>query len=172
MSYSTITITLSQRSGTCFRCFFLHRIQRCYRFQHSTFIENAIREKPLSSFCLRNPISFILHSSKSFSSGSHGDYGASIADAILPGAAYTEKCGSYVNLEGRSQQTCAAITPPGLARSDWKIVRAISEVRVYFSWYSQKEVGRKIVMNTFISNIHFNLEYPIFDSCVISQLLH
>ncbi|XP_058789772.1 NADH-ubiquinone oxidoreductase 75 kDa subunit, mitochondrial isoform X2 [Phymastichus coffea] len=60
--------------------------------------------------------------------GSHGDYGASIADVVLPGAAYTEKYGTYVNLEGRSQQTSAAITPPGLARSDWKIIRAISEI--------------------------------------------
>ncbi|XP_011496020.1 PREDICTED: NADH-ubiquinone oxidoreductase 75 kDa subunit, mitochondrial [Ceratosolen solmsi marchali] len=60
--------------------------------------------------------------------GSHGDYGASIADVILPGAAYTEKCGSFVNMEGRSQQTNAAITPPGMARPDWKIIRALSEI--------------------------------------------
>ncbi|XP_032457245.1 NADH-ubiquinone oxidoreductase 75 kDa subunit, mitochondrial isoform X3 [Nasonia vitripennis] len=60
--------------------------------------------------------------------GSHGDHGASIADVVLPGAAYTEKCGTYVNMEGRAQQTNAAITPPGMARPDWKIVRALSEV--------------------------------------------
>lgn len=60
--------------------------------------------------------------------GSHGDEGAMIADVILAGAAYTEKVSSYVNTEGRSQQTCAAITPPGLARPDWKIVRALSEL--------------------------------------------
>merc|ERR1712141_795384 len=46
----------------------------------------------------------------------------------LPGAAYTEKQGTYVNTEGRSQQTLAALTPPGMARVDWKILRAISEV--------------------------------------------
>ena len=45
-----------------------------------------------------------------------------------PGAAYTEKQGTYVNTEGRSQQTLAALTPPGMARVDWKIIRAISEV--------------------------------------------
>ncbi|XP_017887280.1 NADH-ubiquinone oxidoreductase 75 kDa subunit, mitochondrial isoform X2 [Ceratina calcarata] len=60
--------------------------------------------------------------------GSHGDEGASIADIILPGAAYTEKVATYVNTEGRAQQTCAAITPPGLARPDWKIIRALSEI--------------------------------------------
>lgn len=60
--------------------------------------------------------------------GSHGDHGASIADIVLAGAAYTEKTGSYVNTEGRAQQTGAAITPPGLARPDWKIIRALAEV--------------------------------------------
>uniref|UniRef100_A0A1A9WX49 NADH-ubiquinone oxidoreductase 75 kDa subunit, mitochondrial n=1 Tax=Glossina brevipalpis TaxID=37001 RepID=A0A1A9WX49_9MUSC len=60
--------------------------------------------------------------------GSHGDNGASMADAVLPGAAYTEKTVIYVNTEGRSQQTLAAVTPPGMAREDWKIIRAISEV--------------------------------------------
>lgn len=60
--------------------------------------------------------------------GSHGDEGATIADVVLAGAAYTEKYASYVNTEGRSQQTCAAITPPGMARPDWKIIRALSEV--------------------------------------------
>jgi len=60
--------------------------------------------------------------------GHHGDKGAEIADLILPGAAYTEKQATYVNMEGRAQQTVAALTPPGMARNDWKIIRAISEV--------------------------------------------
>jgi len=60
--------------------------------------------------------------------GHHGDAGAAIADCILPGAAYTEKQGTYVNMEGRSQQTFPALTPPGEAREDWKIIRVISEV--------------------------------------------
>lgn len=60
--------------------------------------------------------------------GHHGDVGASMADAVLPGAAYTEKQASYVNTEGRAQQTLVAVNPPGLARDDWKIIRAISEV--------------------------------------------
>merc|ERR1719471_2173617 len=50
------------------------------------------------------------------------------AFVILPGAAYTEKQATYVNTEGRAQQTLAALTPPGMARVDWKIIRAISEV--------------------------------------------
>ncbi|KAJ8942951.1 hypothetical protein NQ314_009864 [Rhamnusium bicolor] len=60
--------------------------------------------------------------------GHHGDYGASIADAILPGAAYTEKQATYVNTEGRAQETLVAVTPPGRAREDWKIIRALSEI--------------------------------------------
>ena len=47
---------------------------------------------------------------------------------VLPGAAFTEKQGIYVNMEGRSQQTLAAITPPSMARDDWKIIRAVSEI--------------------------------------------
>merc|ERR1712002_894673 len=60
--------------------------------------------------------------------GHHGDAGAAIADCVLPGAAYTEKQGTYVNMEGRAQQTYPALVPPGEARVDWKIIRAISEV--------------------------------------------
>lgn len=60
--------------------------------------------------------------------GHHGDHGAAIADAILPGAAYTEKQGTYVNTEGRAQQTLPAVSAPGLAREDWKIIRALSEI--------------------------------------------
>lgn len=52
-----------------------------------------------------------------------------MADVVLPGAAYTEKDGTYVNTEGRAQQTRLALTPPGIAREDWKIIRALSEVR-------------------------------------------
>ncbi|HZP09943.1 NADH-quinone oxidoreductase subunit NuoG [Methyloceanibacter sp.] len=58
--------------------------------------------------------------------GSHGDKGAHRADVILPGAAYTEKEGTYVNTEGRPQMTARAVFPPGQAREDWKIIRALS----------------------------------------------
>ena len=58
--------------------------------------------------------------------GSHGDRGAHHADVILPGAAYTEKEGTYVNTEGRVQMTKKAAFPPGDAREDWTIIRALS----------------------------------------------
>lgn len=59
--------------------------------------------------------------------GHHGDRGAQIADVVLPGAAYTEKAGTYVNTEGRVQMTRAATSLPGASRTDWKIIRAVSE---------------------------------------------
>ncbi|MEC7140281.1 MAG: molybdopterin-dependent oxidoreductase, partial [Pseudomonadota bacterium] len=58
--------------------------------------------------------------------GHHGDAGASVADVILPGSAYTEKNGLYVNTEGRVQTTRLATFAPGDAREDWTILRALS----------------------------------------------
>jgi NADH-quinone oxidoreductase subunit G len=60
--------------------------------------------------------------------GSHGDRGAHRADVILPDAAYPEKTGIYVNTEGRPQFAERAIFPPGDAREDWAILRALSGV--------------------------------------------
>ncbi|KAJ8984325.1 hypothetical protein NQ317_012544 [Molorchus minor] len=89
-------------------------------YQGKLFIFNAEFGKvPFSIFHKTIKHSFLGH---------HGDYGASIADAILPGAAYTEKQATYVNTEGRAQETLVAVSPPGRAREDWKIIRAISEV--------------------------------------------
>ena len=59
--------------------------------------------------------------------GTHGDAGAHRADVILPGAAYTEKSATYVNLEGRVQVTEKAAFAPGEAKEDWTILRALSE---------------------------------------------
>ncbi len=59
--------------------------------------------------------------------GHHGDAGARRADVVLPGAAYTEKDATYVNTEGRVQHARRAVFPPGDAREDWKILRALSE---------------------------------------------
>ena len=58
--------------------------------------------------------------------GSHGDAGAHVADVILPGAAYSEKDGLYVNLEGRVQMGARAVAPKGDAKEDWAIIRALS----------------------------------------------
>jgi NADH-quinone oxidoreductase subunit G len=59
--------------------------------------------------------------------GHHGDAGARRADVVLPGAAYTEKDATYVNTEGRVQLARRAVFPPGEAREDWKILRALSD---------------------------------------------
>ncbi len=58
--------------------------------------------------------------------GHHGDAGANRADLVLPGAAYTEKPGTYVNTEGRVQRAPRAIFPKGEAKEDWAILRALS----------------------------------------------
>ena len=60
--------------------------------------------------------------------GHHGDRGAARADVILPGAAYTEKSGTWINTEGRVQRGFLSCQPPGEAREDWSILRAFSAV--------------------------------------------
>ncbi|RXG61011.1 hypothetical protein Avbf_14183 [Armadillidium vulgare] len=74
--------------------------------------------------------------------GHHGDAGAEIADVVFPGAAYTEKTATYVNTEGRAQTTYAAITPPGMGREDWKILRALAEVAGVFLPYENLDEVR------------------------------
>jgi NADH-quinone oxidoreductase subunit G len=59
--------------------------------------------------------------------GHHGDRGAARADVILPGAAYTEKDGTWLNTEGRAQTAWRAVAPPGEAREDWRILRVAGE---------------------------------------------
>lgn len=82
--------------------------------------------------------------------GHHGDQGAHRADVILPGAAYTEKDATYVNTEGRVQRTYAAINPPGQAKVDWKIIRALSEV-----------LGHTLPFNTLETlRAHLHESYP------------
>ena len=84
--------------------------------------------------------------------GHHGDAGAHRADVILPGAAYTEKNATYVNTEGRVQRTAKAVFPPGKAKEDWTIIRAISE-----------HIGKTLEMND-ITQVRAALvdENPIF----------
>ena len=78
--------------------------------------------------------------------GHHGDAGAHRADVILPGAAYTEKNATYVNTEGRVQLARRAIFPPGEAREDWAIVRALSEVLGHkLPFNSLREVRSRLV---------------------------
>ena len=74
---------------------------------------------PTRPISRRSPSSFKVYI------GHHGDKGAHAADVILPGAAYSEKHGIYVNLEGRVQYREKAVDPPGDAREDWSILRAL-----------------------------------------------
>jgi NADH-quinone oxidoreductase subunit G len=84
--------------------------------------------------------------------GHHGDAGAARADVILPGAAYTEKHGTYVNTEGRVQQGFQAVKPPGDAREDWRIIRAISAY-----------LGHALPYDTLPElRAHLAVEYPVF----------
>jgi NADH-quinone oxidoreductase subunit G len=72
--------------------------------------------------------------------GHHGDKGAHAADVILPGSAYTEKAGTYVNTEGRVQFADKAVFAPGDAREDWTILRALADafgVNVGFDSFDQ-----------------------------------
>ncbi|XP_063361914.1 NADH-ubiquinone oxidoreductase 75 kDa subunit, mitochondrial-like [Cydia amplana] len=68
--------------------------------------------------------------------GFQGDRGAQGASVVLPGCAYTEAGGTYLNMECRSQYAYPAVSPPGKARSDWKIIRAIVEVCGFCMSYS------------------------------------
>ncbi|KAJ0177043.1 hypothetical protein K1T71_007052 [Dendrolimus kikuchii] len=68
--------------------------------------------------------------------GFQGDRGAENATVVLPGCAYTEAGGLYLNMECRSQYALPAVTPPGKARHDWKIVRALAEYSGICLYYS------------------------------------
>ncbi len=97
--------------------------------------------------------------------GSHGDRGAEVADIILPGAAYTEKNGLFVNLEGRLQCAYKASYPPGEAREDWKILKDIANKMKkplgYNSVEQLKDLIKKQIQfklnntNTIIKKINF-----------------
>jgi len=87
--------------------------------------------------------------------GHHGDAGAHRADVILPGAAYTEKNATYVNTEGRVQRTQLAIFPPGEAREDWAIIRALSDaIGQSLTFTSIRDVrARMVELNDVFLNI-------------------
>lgn len=111
-------------------------------------IENANKGKVRFLYLLgydnpkiqRNDNTFIIYQ------GHHGDYGAQIADVVLPGSAYTEKSGTYLNMEGRVQRTQAAVAPPGDAREDWKIVRALSwHAGVKLPYDTLSEIRQRLV---------------------------
>jgi NADH-quinone oxidoreductase subunit G len=99
-------------------------------YAHNGGIKALAAKKPKLAFFLgADEVDYGLFA-KSFKVyvGHHGDTGAHHADVILPGAAYSEKSGTYVNLEGRVQRGERAVFPPGDAREDWSIFRALSDV--------------------------------------------
>jgi len=78
--------------------------------------------------------------------GHHGDAGAHHADVVLPGAAYTEKDGIYVNTEGRVQYANRAAFPPGDAREDWTIIRALAaRVKVSLGFDNLNELREDLI---------------------------
>lgn len=78
--------------------------------------------------------------------GTHGDAGAHRADVILPGAAYTEKDGLFVNFEGRVQSAERATFPVGEAKEDWAILRALSDVLGKRLPYDDRDALRKAIV--------------------------
>ena len=85
--------------------------------------------------------------------GSHGDKGAEIADIILPGAAYTEKNGLFINLEGKLQNAYKASYPPGDAKEDWIIFKIISDMMKKPFNHSTVESIRESINRKIKSNI-------------------
>lgn len=84
--------------------------------------------------------------------GHHGDLGAHQADVILPGLAFSEKNSTYVNTEGVSQLTCAAVPSPRDAKEDWKIIRALSEKLNKTLPFNTVDELRKHLPNNFLNN--------------------
>jgi len=87
--------------------------------------------------------------------GSHGDKGAEIADIILPGSAYTEKDGLFVNLEGRMQNAFKASFPPGSSREDWIILKDIANMMKKPLGFSNSHQLRILIKN-YINSQAFN----------------
>jgi NADH dehydrogenase/NADH:ubiquinone oxidoreductase subunit G len=105
--------------------------------------------------------------------GHHGDINASKADLILPGSAFTEKNAPYVNAEGRPQETQRVFIAPDLAREDWKIIRALSEVCTPSKMpYNTTEALKKRlcqVAPSFCSNDEIlSCSFSTFDSSIYS----
>jgi NADH-quinone oxidoreductase subunit G len=78
--------------------------------------------------------------------GTHGDAGANRADVVLPGSAYTEKEGLYVNFEGRVQRARRATFGPGEAKEDWAILRALSDVLEVRLAYDDRDALRRAIV--------------------------
>ncbi len=97
--------------------------------------------------------------------GHHGDAGAHRADLVLPGAAYTEKNALYVNTEGRVQRGRLAVHPPGEAKEDWKIPRALSErLGKPLSYNILEEVRQHLVAANPLFAAYDEIQSPAWES--------
>jgi len=99
--------------------------------------------------------------------GTHGDKGAHIADVVLPGSAYTEKDGHYINLEGRIQKGYKASYPPGDSKEDWKIILDLSMFLGFSIGFETKNDLEKKLKN---SNKFF-LKFDAIESIKSNQKL-
>ena len=79
--------------------------------------------------------------------GSHGDYGAEIADIILPGSTYTEQDGYFTNLEGKLQKAFKASYPPGEAKEDWQIINELYGIITNKKLFSDKAELNSAMLN-------------------------
>ena len=83
--------------------------------------------------------------------GHHGDFGAEYANVVLPGSAYSEKNATFVNTEGRVQNTFKACNPPGLAKEDWKIITAIGKkLGKKFNYFDVYDVRKRLTKENHI----------------------
>ena len=96
--------------------------------------------------------------------GSHGDKGAEIADIVLPGAAYTEKNGLFVNLEGKIQNAYKASYPPGDAREDNKIINNLSKIiKKPQNYFDSQQIQEIIKKNIKLKNKNDSINTRIID---------
>ncbi|HIF62117.1 MAG TPA: NADH-quinone oxidoreductase subunit G [Candidatus Pelagibacter sp.] len=108
--------------------------------------------------------------------GSHGDKGAEIADIILPGSAYTEKDGWFINLEGKLQNAYKASYPPGEAREDWIIFKdlsvmmkkplkhnSVNDLRKFITQYIEKKKSKNITKFKEINFVPGNISISLID---------
>ncbi len=86
--------------------------------------------------------------------GHHGDFGAEYSDVVLPGSAYSEKNSTYINTEGKIQNTYKACMPPGEAKEDWRIIVSIGKkLGKKFDYYNIEDVRKRLIKE----NINFSL---------------
>ena len=107
----------------------------------------GVEGKDLEAFIQKYPAKCIAYL------GHHGDEKTGLSDIVLPGATYTEKDAMYMNTEGRVQKTRRALTPPGLARTDWTVLSVIGEVCGCPLPWESVDTLRESMFKTFVPSI-------------------